>query len=155
MLGCFVSDRAAILGLGESGRPRGFGDERESVSARPVGQRRPGLCLRLLFRESAGAATGLSPGPTALFLARALLSCLPPGPGLCRVSSSFLASQRLFSAEPQARLRFLGGGAGCCLRLVLCRRNTCDLPTATGVPSAPRACALQVSLLSVSYSKML
>lgn len=49
--------------------------------------------------------------------------CLPPGPGLCRVSSPFLAGWRWFSAEPQACLRFLGGGAGCCLRLV-CRGNT-------------------------------
>lgn len=138
---------------GESGRPRGCGDEHECVSARPVGQRRPGLCLRLAFRESAGAATGLFLGPGRAL--RVPPSCFWAGlsplssPRAWPVPSVFiLPGWRWFSAEPQACLRFLGGGAGCCLRLV-CRGNTrAPCQQRQVCPSAPLACALQVSLLS-------
>lgn len=68
--------------------------------------------------------------PTLLFPGQgSLLSCLPQGlacaecfipPGWL---AGWLAGWRFFSPEPQARLHFLGGGAGCSLHLV-CQRNT-------------------------------
>lgn len=87
--------------------------------------------------------------PPACVLGRALLSCLPPGPGLRRVSSSSLAGWGSLQS-PRHACASWAEGLGVSLRCLL-TEHTCALPAATGAPErSTRLCLASLSAFKVS-----